>query len=158
MKIDLSADTILSIAAASILTSMLLKKKSKPYDVALTINSGYSIVNCKTIVVSDLSKMKKTAYDYGLGFDKTDDGTKLLEKLFHNCYEKLSLTEKNVKHIYTLLFYAMVGANSAGHMTIKQVIDFLKVTIDDFKTKGFNFILLPTENDINIAKNEIKVL
>lgn len=158
MKIDLSTGTVLSIVAASILTSMVLKKKSKSYDVAFTVNSGYSIVNCKTIVVSDLNKMKKTAYNYGLGFDKNDDGTKLLEKLFHKCYEKLSLTEKNVKYIYTLLFYAMVGANSAGHMTIGQVIDFLKTVIDDFKTKGFNFISLPTENDINVAKNEMKIL
>lgn len=158
MKIDLSTGTILSIAMASILTSMVLKKKSKSYDVAFTVNSGYSIVNCKTIVVSDLNKMKKTAYDYGLSFDKNDDGTKLLEKLFHKCYEKLSLTEKNVKNIYLLLFYAMVGANSAGHMTIEQVIDFLKTVIDDFKIKGFDLISLPTENDINIAKNEMKIL
>lgn len=158
MKFDYKPSTILTLMAIGFITKKVL---SKPTTIKIYTNTsdqetkGYIIVNCKTLNITNLSKAKLTSYELGSKFDDKDDGTILLNSLFSNCYEKLEVTEQNIKNIYTLIFYAMIGAYDNKHLTMDQVIQFLNLTIEEYKSKGFNILNTPTINDIVNASNEM---
>ena len=50
----------------------------------------------------------------------------------------------------------MAGKYSSGKMTSDQVLEFLKLTIDEYKSKGWDVIKIPTKIDIENAVKEMK--
>ncbi len=127
------------------------KKKKKFTGLGL---GSVEFTNGKTVTIYDKPRAKYNAFVDGEQYTGNDE--ELLNKLFMGTYETLSLTEQNIKNIYLLIFYAMVGIYSSGKMNIDQVLEFLKLTINEYKSKGWNIIKVPTKIDIENALEEMK--
>lgn len=131
------------------------KKKNADKGIGNLFGAAIEIVNHRKLIIYDKSRAKYNAFVDGEQY-KGDD-QELLNKLFMGNYETLDLSEQNIKNIYLLIFYAVVGMYSTGEMSVSQSIEFLKLQIDEYKSKGWNIIKIPTKTDITNALEEMKV-